>query len=192
MPRAGLAADSVVAAAAALADAEGLEGLTLARLAAALGVQPPSLYAHVGGLPDLRRRLAARGARELAAVMGTAAAGRARGEALAAVAAAYRDYARAHPGTYAAAQRPAELDQADGQAAVDVVLAVLRGYGLEGDEAIHATRIVRVALHGFAALEAGEGFGIELDLDDTFERLVAVLDAGLTTPRSTAATGRGS
>jgi AcrR family transcriptional regulator len=192
MPRAGLAADSVVAAAAALADADGLEALTLARLAGELGVQPPSLYAHVGGLPDLRRRLAARGARELAAVMGAAAAGRARSDALAAVAGAYRDYAREHPGTYAAAQRPAELDPADGEAAVAVVLAVLRGYGLEGDEAVHAARIVRVALHGFAALEAGEGFGIQLDLDDTFERLVAVLDAGLTTPRSRAATGRGS
>jgi AcrR family transcriptional regulator len=192
MPRAGLAADSVVAAAAALADAEGLEALTLARLAGELGVQPPSLYAHVGGLPDLRRRLAARGARELAAAMGAAAAGRARSEALGAVAGAYRGYARAHPGTYAAAQRPADLDRADGEAAVDVVLAVLRGYGLEGDDAVHAARIVRSALHGFAALETGEGFGIPLDLDDTFARLVAVLDAGLTTPRSTGARGRGS
>jgi AcrR family transcriptional regulator len=192
MPRAGLAADSVVAAAAALADAEGLDALTLARLAGELGVQPPSLYAHVGGLPDLRRRLAARGARDLATALGAAAAGRARGEALAAVATAYRDYARAHPGTYAAAQRAADLDRADGEAAVEVVFAVLRGYGLQGDEAVHAARIVRSALHGFAALETGEGFGIPLDLDDTFERLVEVLDAGLTSRRSRAATGRGS
>jgi hypothetical protein len=62
---------------------------------------------------------------------------------------------------------------------VEVVVAVLRGYGLEGDDAIHATRIVRAALHGFAALEAGEGFGIALPPDDTFARLVAVLDRGL-------------
>jgi len=192
MPRAGLAPETVVDAAAALADADGLDSLTLARLAKRLGVQPPSLYAHVGGLPDLRRRHAGRGARELAAALGGAAAGRAGGDALAAVARAYRDYALAHPGTYAAAQRATELDRADAEAAVDVVLAVLRGYGLEGDEAVHAARIVRSALHGFAALETGEGFGIPLDLDDTFARLVAVLDQGLTGLPARAATARGS
>ena len=99
MPRAGLDADAVVGAAAALADAEGLEGLTLARLASGLGVRAPSLYAHVGGLDDLKRRLGARGARDLAAALGSAAAGRAGRDALAAGAAASRDYARAHPGT---------------------------------------------------------------------------------------------
>ena len=55
----------------------------------------------------------------------------------------------------------------------------MRGYGFEGDDAIHAVRIVRAALHGFAALETGEGFGIPLDVDDTFARLVDVLDRGL-------------
>lgn len=187
MPRAGLDAESVVTTAAALADADGLDAVTLARVADALGVRAPSLYTHVGGLPDLRRRLAARGAGELGGALQAAAAGRARGDALAAVAAAYRAYARAHPGTYAAAQRAADLDHDEARAAatavVEVVVAVLRGYGLEGDEAIHAARIVRATLHGFAALETGEGFGLPLDLDDTFARLVAVLDAGLAAAR---------
>ena len=40
-------------------------------------------------------------------------------------------------------------------------------------------RIVRAALHGFVALEAGGGFGMPLPVDDTFERLVAALDRGL-------------
>ena len=47
--------------------------------------------------------------------------------------------------------------RAAAKGAVDVVLAVLRGYGLEGDDAIHAARAVRSALHGFVALEAGAG-----------------------------------
>jgi hypothetical protein len=79
----------------------------------------------------------------------------------------------------AAAGRSGSDALAAAGAAVDVVVAVLRGYGLDGEEAIHATRIVRSALHGFAALETDEGFGIPLDLDATFARLVAVLDAGL-------------
>ena len=186
MARAGLDTDAVVAAAAQLADADGLEAVTLARLAAILGVRSPSLYAHVDGLADLTRRLAVRGARELAARLQTAVAGRSRSDALRAMADAYRAYARAHPGTYGALQRaPARADaEAAGAAAgvLEVVLAVLRGYGLEGDDAIHAARIIRAALHGFVALETGGGFGIPLDPDDSYARLVDVLDRGLSRP----------
>ena len=59
------------------------------------------------------------------------------------------------------------------------MIAVLRGYGLEGDDVIHGVRIVRAALHGFVALEAGGGFGMPLSVDDTFARLVTALDRGL-------------
>ncbi len=51
--------------AAALADAEGLAALTLARLAARFGVRAPSLYNHVSGLEALHRELALLGLREL-------------------------------------------------------------------------------------------------------------------------------
>jgi AcrR family transcriptional regulator len=180
MPRAGLDADAVVSAAAELADAHGLEAVTLAALAQRLGVRPPSLYAHIDGLEDLRRRIGARGARELAATLWSAAAGRARRDVLEAVARAYREYARAHPGCYEALQRaPAGGRSEDAQAVVDVVVAVLRGYGIEGDSAIHAVRTIRSALHGFVSLEAEGGFGMPLAVDDSFERMVAVLHHGL-------------
>jgi len=186
MPRAGLDTEAVVAAAAELADAEGLETVTLTRLAGHLGVRPPSLYVHVGGLGDLRARLAARGALELADALQAAAVGRAQREALAAVAGVYRTYARDHPGTYAAMQRAADIPDVAAARVVDVFRAVLRGYGVQDDEAIHATRVVRAALHGFVALEAAEGFGLALDVDESFARLVATLDRGLAT-----APGRG-
>lgn len=187
MPRRGLDTEAVVDAAAAIADAEGLEAVTLARLAAQLGVRAPSLYSHVDGLDDLRRRLAARGARQLAGELQAAAAGRARGDALAAIADAYRNYARRHPGTYAALQRAPGSDALGAEAAarvVDVVVAALRGYGLEGEDAIHAVRIVRAALHGFVALENDGGFGLPLAPDESFRRLVAVLARGLADPRA--------
>ena len=183
MARAGLDTDAVVGAAARLADADGLEAVTLARLAAILGVRSPSLYAHVDGLADLTRRLAVRGARELAAELQQAVAGRSGSDALGVLADAYRAYARAHRGTYAALQRAPARNDAEAAAAatavVEVVLAVLRGYDVEGDDAIHATRIIRAALHGFVTLETGGGFGIPLDLNDSYARLVDVLDGGL-------------
>jgi AcrR family transcriptional regulator len=184
MARAGLDTEAVVEAAAKLADTDGLQALTLARLAGALGVRSPSLYAHVDGLEDLRRRLGTRGACELAAELGRAVAGRAGSDALGALAHAYLAYARQHPGSYAAAQRSREL-QTDEQAiaaataVMDVVLAVLRGYDLHDADAIHAARAIRVALHGFVSLESDGGFAIEISLDESFERLIAMLDRGL-------------
>jgi AcrR family transcriptional regulator len=187
MPRAGLDAETVVSAAAELADADGLAALTLARLAERLGVRSPSLYAHVGGLGDLRTRLAIRGARALTAALQTAAAGRAGSDALRAVADAYRAFAHAHPGTYAATQRaPATgRDGADGEyttAAADVVgvlVAVLRGYELRDEDAIHAVRMVRAALHGFVSLEQEGGFAMPVDIEESYRRLVRLLDRGL-------------
>jgi AcrR family transcriptional regulator len=183
MPRAGLSPAAVVAAAAGLADAQGLDAVTLAAVAGALGVRTPSLYNHVGGLDDVRRGIALTAVRELGDALRDAAVGRAGDDALTAQARAYRAYAREHPGRYAATQRaPAGDDPtlaAAGARAVDALLAVLRGYGLDGDDAIHAARAVRSALHGFVALEAGGGFGIPVDLDESFDRMVAALARGL-------------
>jgi AcrR family transcriptional regulator len=183
VPRQGLDRERVVAAGAAIADAEGLEALTLARVAADLGVRPPSLYVHVEGLGALRRGIALLGVRELAAAMREAAVGRAREDALAAVARAYRAYALAHPGRYAATVRApdpsdTELSAAAGEA-VEVLAAVLRGWGLRGADGIHAVRGIRAALHGFAEVERAGGFGLATSVDESFERLVATLAAGL-------------
>jgi hypothetical protein len=146
-------------------------------------VRTPSLYNHVASLEDVRRRLALRGLEELGAAMRDAAVGRARDDALIAMAHAYRDYATRHPGRYAATQRaPAEEDPdlvAAATRAVEVLLAILRGYGLEGDDAIHAARAVRSALHGFVALETGGGFGLPVALDTSFDRMVAAVARGL-------------
>ncbi len=104
-------------------------------------------------------------------------------DALRATADTYRAYAHAHPGLYAALQRaPDELGGEYADAArelVEVVVAVISGYGLQGDDAIHGVRIVRSALHGFVSLEQLGGFAIDLSLDATFERLVAMLDLAL-------------
>jgi AcrR family transcriptional regulator len=183
VPRRGLDRAQVVDAAIAIADAEGLEAVTLARVAAALGVRSPSLYNHVDGRDGLIRAIATRSTRELATALRRAATGRSGADAIAAVAQAQRDYARAHPGRYAAtvaAPAPGDAEhQAAAADAVDVLTAVLGMSGLEGDDVIHAARALRSAVHGFAALEASGGFGLAVDTDISFRRLVDAVVAGL-------------
>jgi AcrR family transcriptional regulator len=184
MARAGVGPEAIVTEAARLADSEGLEAVSLRRLAEALGVRPPSLYAHVDGIEDVLRRLGRQGLSELAGALGRAVEGRSGSDALRALADAYRGFAQQHPGMYAAAQRSRELAQdadaqAAGEAVVRVALAALRDYELEGDEAVHGVRLVRVALHGFISLEAAGGFAMAQSIDDTYQRLITLLDLGL-------------
>jgi AcrR family transcriptional regulator len=187
MPRMGLDAGRVVEVAAGVADADGLEAVTLARVAADLGVRAPSLYNHVDGRSDLLRAIAVLGVRELTAALREAAVGRSSADALTAAAHAYRAYARAHPGRYAATlaapTRGDEEHRAAASEAVDVMLAIMRGWDLEGDDAIHAVRAFRSAVHGFVAIEAADGFGMAVDVDVSFDRLVATLAGGLSERR---------
>jgi AcrR family transcriptional regulator len=182
MPRAGLDAAAVVRAAGEIADGSGLQSLTLAEVAARLGVRSPSLYAHVGGLDDLRARLSALGAQQMHAELSQAAAGRSGVDALRATLEAYRDFADAHPGLYAASQlagRSGPAAEAAGARAVEVMYAVLRGYGLEGEAAVHAVRAVRAAVHGFIALHQDGGFGLAVSVQDSWEWMLALIDRGL-------------
>ncbi len=179
MPRAGLNTDRVVAEAAELADEAGPGSLTLAALAARLGVRQPSLYKHVSSLDSLQQLIAKQAKGELAEVLGRAAIGRARDDALVAMAHAWRAWALEHPGRYQIGQRAPAPGDADHLAVaarfVAVGTAVLAGYGLDGDDAIDAVRAYRSALHGFVSLEASGGFGMPLSVDRSFDRLVRAL-----------------
>jgi len=186
VPRRGLDAGRVAEAAATIADRDGLAAVTLAAVAARLGVRSPSLYHHVDGRDGLLRLVALRALRELAQVLRTAAVGRAGADALGAAAHAYRRYAREHPGRYAAtlaAPRPGEDDLRDAAAETIAVLqAILTPLGVRGDDAVHAIRAWRSAVHGFVTLEAAGGFGLPADRDASFARLIGLLAAGLASP----------
>ncbi len=179
MPRVGLTTDRVVVEAELLADEVGIGQLSLVALAARLGVQPPSLYKHIAGQESLQQLLEVRAKAELADVMRDAAVGRSGADAVRALAHAYRLWAREHPGRYGFTLRaPDPLDEAATAAsarAISVVFDALAGYGLTGDDAVDATRAFRAALHGFVSLESVGGFGMPVDIDRSYERLVDAL-----------------
>jgi AcrR family transcriptional regulator len=181
--RAGLTRETVVAEAAAVADEVGLDRLTLAAVAARLGVKLPSLYKHVDGLEALRVHLAASAGRDLAAALSVATVGRSGDDALLALAEAYRAFAARRPGAYAATLRAPDPGDEEHAAAADailqVVLAVLAGYGLDGDDAIDAVRGLRALMHGFVAIEAAGGYKLPQDLGRSYRRLVTTYGEAL-------------
>jgi AcrR family transcriptional regulator len=188
--RPGLNRSSVVEAAAKLVDEEGVDQLSLGRLAERLGVRTPSLYNHVAGLAGLRHELALYCLHDVRDRITRASVGKARSEAIFALADAFREYAVEAPGRYALAQQaPAPSDkevQACAQQIVDVMQAVLGPYGLGEEDAIHAIRGLRALVHGFVSLEVAHGFGMPVDLDASFHWLIDTFIAGLRQPAESA------
>ncbi|MFC4949727.1 TetR-like C-terminal domain-containing protein [Pseudonocardia sp. GCM10023141] len=184
MPRAGLSTSAVVDAAVAVIDEQGVSGLTLAAVAARTGVAAPSLYKHVRGLADLGTLVAVRILDEMTERYTAAVMGRSGADAVASLMRACRSYVTAHPGRYAAVPMDPLHDaalQAAGTRLLEVVFATLRGYGLDDSAAVHATRRLRVIVHGFVSIEAAGGFGLPEGLDDTFEQLIHMYVTDLST-----------
>lgn len=183
MPRAGLDPEIVTEAAAVIVDADGRAALTLARLAADLGVAPPSLYKHVAGLDDLTIRVTTLSIRRLADNLTQAAIGRSGRQALVAIADAYRRFAIEHTGLYALTQAapdpPSNEQRAEAARALEIFSAVIASYSVPEELLIHAIRMVRAGLHGFADIEARGGFQMPQSVDESFLVLIEALDTSL-------------
>ena len=179
----------MVAEAAVTADELGLDAVTLAAVAKRLGVRLPSLYNHVPGLDGLRRELTLLALAEATQRISRAVLGRSGRDAMIEMANAYRAFALERPGLYASTVRAPDFGDAELMAAaegtLDVIYAVLAGYGLTGPDAVDATRALRALLHGWVTLETSGGFGLPQDVEASFRRTVAGFDAALRSPPST-------
>jgi AcrR family transcriptional regulator len=184
VPRTGLSSQDVVVAAAELADEAGYQELTMGLVAQRLGIRTPSLYKHVEDLADLRRRVATLAVTEAGEAIRDALQGRSGLEALTALLTTIRAYVIAHPGRYAATTGQPLSGRDDPLVAatsrfLGSIAAVLRGYGIGDDEMNHAIRTVRCTIHGYATLQAADGFQWSDDADETFDWMVRFIDRGL-------------
>ncbi|MGW4793282.1 TetR-like C-terminal domain-containing protein, partial [Nonomuraea sp. NPDC004297] len=85
-----------------------------------------------------------------------------------------------HPHRYSALIQSPEPQTVDaGARLLTIITATLRAYGMEDSAAVHATRCLRAAVHGFSVLEAEGGFGLPENLDDSYDLLIEVIIAGL-------------
>ncbi|MDP4505016.1 TetR/AcrR family transcriptional regulator [Nonomuraea turcica] len=161
MAREGITGERLTRTAAELADEIGFDKLTGSAVARRLGVKDPSLYAHIRNARELKVRVALLALEELADVAAAALAGRAGKDALVAFANAYRDYAKQHPGRYAAARfelDPETAATSAGPRHTEMMRAILRGYDLPEPDQTDAVRFLGSTFHGYVSLEMAGGF----------------------------------
>lgn len=185
MSRAGVTVERLVLAGANLADEVGFDQVTVSALARQFNVKVPSLYSHLKDSRDLKTRIALLALAEVADRSAVALAGRAGQDALIALGDVYRDYARQHPGRYAAARMRLDSQTAAASAGPghsQMVRAVLRGYHLSEPDLTHAVRLLSSTLHGYISLELAGGFEHSVpDSQQSWTRIMAGLDALLHT-----------
>ncbi len=182
--RAGLSPERLTRTAAELVDERGFDQVTVSALARHVGVKPASIYAHLDGSDDLRTRVALLALEEMADRAAAAMAGRSGRGALAALANVYRDYAREHPGRYAAAQLRLDPETAASSAGprhAAMARAILIGYDVPEADQVHAVRLLGAVFRGFVDLELGGAFSHSApDAQTSWERTLDRLHALLT------------
>lgn len=94
----GLDTQTILNAAAELAEEKGIENVTLLQVAERLGVKSPSLYNHLSGVRELSLGIARMAISRLEEDVRSAAVGRSKGEALMAIAMAYREFEKEKSG----------------------------------------------------------------------------------------------
>jgi AcrR family transcriptional regulator len=175
----------IVAAGLAIVEVEGVEGLTMQKVSAAVGVQAPSLYKRLAGRGDLLRLIAEAVLEDLGVALESVVTGADPRADLKALALAFREFATSQPGAYRLLFAPLPDDCVpDGEAFVAAIHPVLRTTeALVGpDRALDAARLVTAWAHGFLTMELAGAFRMSGDLDEAFdfgvERLTASLAEG--------------
>ena len=149
-------AREIVAAARALLEEAGPEGLTLRALAARLGIRAPSLYNHFPDKASLETVLIASGLFELALTL--EAAMREAPDPIEAVAFAYRGYARRHPYLYRLmTERPLPHERLPDGLETRAFAPLIAACGGRADRAV----ALRAFLHGMIMLELTDAIGPE-------------------------------
>jgi AcrR family transcriptional regulator len=163
--------EDIIAAARGILETDGLDGLTMQRVARAVGVRPPSLYKRVRSRGDLVRLVVENVARQLGDVANSAVGSGDPKRDLGALAHAVRGFARANPQAYVLifsalpdAWRPELTTLAPASEAVLGVAATLGG----PDHALEAARMIVAWAHGFVSMELSGAFQLGGDVDEAF------------------------
>ena len=158
----------VVAAGRRLLEEEGVEALTMRRLADRVGIRAPSLYKHLPDKAALEAAIIATGLEDAAAAFEAAVEG-AGGGGLAALAAAYRRFALEHPHLYRLMNNgPLPREHLPPGLEERTAAPVLRVAGSQA-----RARAVWAFAHGMVMLELDHRFPPDADLDAAWQAGIA-------------------
>jgi AcrR family transcriptional regulator len=161
-------AQELVAEARTLLEEEGVDALSMRRLAERVGIRAPSIYKHVRDKAALEAALVSDGFEELTAVFDEAVDGA--DDPLGALAAAYRAFAREHPHLYRLmTERPLRRDRLAPGVEDAAARPLLDAVGGDPDTA----RAVWAFAHGMTILELDGRFPEGADVDAAWSRGLA-------------------
>lgn len=184
--------DAILAAARAILEAEGLEGLTMQAVATRVGVRAPSLYKHVADRAGLIRSVADAVVADLEEALAVRRPSPDPADDLRAIARRYRSFVRANPAGYAllfADLPPAAA--ADPERVAVLARPILESIArlIDDDDAVlPAARTFVAWAHGFTSMERAGAFRLGGDVDAAYAAGIEVILAGIS-GRATRASG---
>ena len=180
MPRQGLNKEAVTDAAVKLIEEKSIAAFSMNELARTLNIKAASLYTHVESMDALLTDIGLSAVSKMVENEKSAIADKTQDDALFALAAAYRQYAKEHYELYLLVmniprQHNPVLEQA-AEEITDPIMSVLAGYGISRDDQMHYQRILRAMLHGFVAHEECGAFShFPVDKDESFTKAIRAI-----------------
>lgn len=157
MAQKGISRDIILAKAIEMIEQSENPAISMREIAEELGIKTPSLYNHVKSMNELLTDISRYAAEKLRQAQLAAIEGKNRDDALLALAAAYRSFAREHRGLYkvtvALPSLPEESMTQIAAIIAEPIFFVLSQYGLAKEQAVHWQRILRSIIHGFLTQE---------------------------------------
>jgi AcrR family transcriptional regulator len=184
MPRQGLNKEVVISAAIRLIEEKGISNFSLNELAKSLDIKPASLYSHIQNIDALLTDVGTIAVRQMVSCEKEAIAEKSRDEALFALAAAYRKFAKEHYELYLLVMNiPKGHNPVLERAAKEItepVMEVLETYKIPKEMQMHYQRSLRSMMHGFVAHEEYGAFShFPIDRDQSYERSIRLIADGL-------------
>ena len=168
--------ETVIRAAAEIADAQGLDAVTLSTVAQALHKNVSSLYNHVDGFEGLIHGIALLAVREIADALWQAGLGRSGREGIVAQAHAFHDFMIRRPERFKASLQTRIFDadlMAEHFRCNKAIRAVIASFDLDKRQIAHATRILTASIVGFCAVYEGVAQqALNPPVKETFDLLV--------------------
>ena len=161
---------------------DGLDGLTMQRVAQEVGVRAPSLYKHVRNRAELVRLVIENVLRELAGALEAAATSGQSRDDLRALAHAFRRFAHRNPNAYGLLFSRVPEEFAPDPRLLETASApmIRTASALAGPEhALPAARTITAWATGFVRMELASGFQLGGDVDEAFEYGIDRLGAAL-------------